>query len=382
MKLKSTLCNVFILLNTCIFAQTVINVQTPNTPVGNHNPSSPKDFSIDANGLNTTYVWTEQTNLLQGLAIDMFAAGTRTFYMQQNNGRLQFFFRNDLTYKVEVNYDNQGWNVVSTQNQIHHGWFTPAFSGSNSIGVHNLKVSIYKLNNPVVTRDYNVNITEDCSHYFEDNVGNTLTVWGHSSGDIPIVLADGIDQTNTDFAELIRYEASNLATELISKNFSMWVLDCAKGGQDIESNAAMYSSAVRYVAKRENKNVIAAGISMGGQVSRWAICEAEGNNRDLPITHWLSFDSPHKEAVIDHDLQRFIFKHELDNISLNATASKQLLEYSPFDINGVERNVYLTNRDALNGGKYPQNCINIGVSFSNGLENPNLNQTWLQVDVN
>ena len=139
----------------------MINVQTPNSPIGNHENPTPKDFSINANGLNPTYLWTEKTNLLQGLAIDLFDEGTRTFYMQQNNGRLQFFFRNDITYKVEVNYDNQGWVTVSNTSKIHHGWFIPSFNNNNSIGVHNLKVAIYKLNNPVVTREYTVNVIDD-----------------------------------------------------------------------------------------------------------------------------------------------------------------------------------------------------------------------------
>ncbi len=381
--MKTKLCTLLAILygSSNLFGQTVVNVQTPNSPIANHANSSPKDFSINANGLNPTYLWSENSNLLQGLAINLSTVGDGQFYMQRNNGRLQFFHGGDLSTKVEVNYDNAGWSVVSNTSKIHHGWFVPAFSGSNSIGKHNLKVKIFLVNS-VITREYTVNITEDCSHFFTDNFGNTITVWGHSPNDIPIVLADGIDQTNTDFAELINFEANNLATELLNNNYSLWVLNCAKGGQDIESNAAMFASAIRFVSDKENKDIIAAGISMGGQVSRWAICEAEGNNRDLPITHWISFDSPHTEAVIDHELQQYIFDNQPNNISLNATASKQMLDFCPFDVNGSVRNDYLNKRNALNNGNYPQNCETIGVSFSNGLANPNLNQTWLQVDVN
>jgi hypothetical protein len=366
-------------------SQTVVNVQTPTTATPNHSNPTPHDFSIGSNGLNPTYVWTEVTNLLQGITINLESILESVIYMQKNNGRLAFHFKNELCSHLEVKWDGGSWTELSNETKTHYGWFTPQFSANNSIGEHELDVRMTLVTSgsgsTKITRKYKVKITEDCTHFYKDNWGNTCTVWGHSSNKKPLVLADGIDQGNTDYAELIRYEASNLATELINNDISLWVLNSKKGAQDIVSTAAIYASLVRFVSSiNNNQQIISAGISMGGQVSRFAVCEAEEdfNKTPLPITHWISFDSPHRSASIDHELQDFIFANDPDNASLNATASKQLLDYTPFD-DGSTRDFFEIYRNILNGGKYPQKCISIGVSFSNGQPNPHIGNVWLNL---
>ena len=67
--------------------------------MANHDNPTSKDFSINAGtGLNETYLWNEETNLLQGIEIDLQSNTGAVIYMQQNNGRLAFHFTNNFIY--------------------------------------------------------------------------------------------------------------------------------------------------------------------------------------------------------------------------------------------------------------------------------------------
>ncbi|MCO5254920.1 MAG: hypothetical protein M9892_11220 [Bacteroidetes bacterium] len=63
-------------------AQTPVNIQTPRMSNPNHDNPSPKDFSIEQNGLNETYLWSEETNLLQGININLEPSKESVIYMQ------------------------------------------------------------------------------------------------------------------------------------------------------------------------------------------------------------------------------------------------------------------------------------------------------------
>lgn len=86
-------------------AQTVVNVQLATTSVANHDNPTPKDFSIDQNGLNETYLWSAEINRLQGININLQPSDESVIYMQQNNGRLAFHFTNNFISHVSVKWD-------------------------------------------------------------------------------------------------------------------------------------------------------------------------------------------------------------------------------------------------------------------------------------
>ncbi len=86
-------------------AQTPVNIQTPRMSNPNHDNSTPKDFSIDQNGLNPTYTWSAETNLLQGVSIDLHPVKNNIIYLQKNNGRLLFYYNASLISSVKVKWD-------------------------------------------------------------------------------------------------------------------------------------------------------------------------------------------------------------------------------------------------------------------------------------
>ena len=51
----------------------------------------------------------------------------------------------------------------------------------------------------------------------------------------------------------------------------------------MKSNAAVYTSALKYISQiNDNRDVFAAGISMGGIITRYALAKAESQNNPLP----------------------------------------------------------------------------------------------------
>ncbi len=52
--------------------------------------------------------------------------------------------------------------------------------------------------------------------------------------------------------------------------------------------------------------MVAAGVSMGGVIVRYALAKAENDGAPLPFKKFVSIDGPQQGAVVSYDLQSFI----------------------------------------------------------------------------
>lgn len=104
----------YAILVTIVARAQVVNLQTPATTLFNHGSVTPKDFSINGSGLNTTYLWTEEISLLQHVNINLYKTDKIHVYLQRTNSRLAFNLLTGGTTmsELKINYDNQGWNTV------------------------------------------------------------------------------------------------------------------------------------------------------------------------------------------------------------------------------------------------------------------------------
>ena len=56
----------------------------------------------------------------------------------------------------------------------------------------------------------------------------------------------------------------------------------------MRNNAAIYASAIKYISSiNNNQKVVAAGISMGGVIARYALAKAENDGMPLPVSKFV-----------------------------------------------------------------------------------------------
>lgn len=366
----------FVCLLNQVYAQSIVNVQLPVAA-----------YTISASSPNTpaSYQWYEVPNTLQGVNIFLPPTEAADIYLQQNNARLAFnvLYSGSFMFKLELNYDNQGYQTAHQELSgfESYGWIDPpAFF--KTIGNHNLKVRYGVLpSGDYIYREYNVKVVPDCSKYYKENgFGNDITLFENNNVGIkkPILIVEGFDPTNVDYPEFYRDRADALINQLLAENYKVYMLDLSLNGQDMRNNAAVVHSAINYLSSiNNNQQVVAGGISMGGVILRYCLAKAEHNGINLPVSHFITFDSPHQEAIISKELQLYM-QSAPPNYSLGTTAAKQLLLYNVYDQNNTHASFY-NELNALNGDGYPHNPINIGVAFSSDLPNPNPGAEWLKV---
>ncbi len=199
----------------------------------------------------------------------------------------------------------------------------------------------------------------------------------------------------------------NLGYDVIIVNHPVYYKNGRKidgGGDFIERNALTLTKLIRDVNKRVenngfNKDMVVAGPSMGGQISRYALAYMEKRqqeSRDPKWNHhtrlWISIDSPHLGANIPLGLQALIYQmseggvdaaQEIRHQQLNSPAAKQqLIEQiyrpKPFDLRkgGLINPTYLdgrtksqgfsNSRGALEFQRYYNNLFNNGLPNSKG----------------
>ena len=186
---------------------------------------------------------------------------------------------------------------------------------------------------------------------------------------------------NNTYSEYLRYKGQQLFNPLISAGYRVYFLNYYLNSQDMRNSAAIYNSASRYISSiSSNNQMVAAGVSMGGVIVRYALTKAENDGAPLPFKKFISIDGPQQGAITSRSFQDYIKgndptdfqKHGLDN-----DAAKELLIYDTY---GNLHSSFFSELNSLNNGKgYPKLIQNIGVSFSNGSPNPG-SGTWLTIN--
>lgn len=334
--------------------------------------------------VSNAYSWHEETKIKQGIQISLLANEIGDIYVEHTNNIIEFntFFTN-FFIDLRVNIDNQGWVT------LYNGGAKRSFVWQNSaaylsLGDHVMRVSwVHTPSAQIYSRTYNIHVVPKSSKFFKDNYCNTLRLWeGNITNDaVPIVISEGFDPYNTSPSQFIASAGNELMNCLKNAGFKIYVLNYSLNSQDMRRNAAVYSSAINYVSSiNDNKPVIAGGISMGGVIARYAVAKAEHVGIPLPISNFVTIDSPHQGAIVSSTLQDFLKINSTTTYmqhGLNNPAAKQLLTYNTY---GDIRPLFYDELNTLNGDGYPHNVESIGVSFST--TSPNLQSgKWLEIRV-
>ncbi len=339
------------------------------------------------------YQWGYIDNNLQGVNIDVVNTEIKPIVIQQNNAKLTL---NTLNHpypftKVEIKFGEEDWVTVSEETTYSVGWLDFPDSFQTFGQIHSLKVRYEKLEESFF-REYEVIVVPASSAFYRDNTktsepfttGNTLTVWetpNQNEEAQPMLIIEGYDVANSNYAEFYRAGGNYLANELFALNYDIYILNFSLGAANIRENAAVLHSAIEYISSLNDGGEVAVmGLSMGGLIARYALAKAEEDGSPLPASSFTSIDSPQQGAVVDSEFQDWI-KDKIPSFSrLDNSAAKEMLIYNAFDEDSTHE-LFYDELNSLNGNGYPSTIPTIGIAFSNNTPNPNLDQEWLKVDI-
>ncbi|MBI9073736.1 MAG: hypothetical protein JEY94_19225 [Melioribacteraceae bacterium] len=361
----------FIFLFDVLFSQSIVNIQYNSTTTfgGGPTPQTPG-----------SYVWTEYTNIEQGLNVNIVVDPTQDIFLQLNNSKINLTGQGlKIFASISVKFNGGSWSETLSSASTESGWISVPIS---SVGKHTMEVKWMEVGSiHYISRTYDVYITNQSNKLFKDSFNNTITCWGNGNG-TPIIISEGFDPYNISNAEFLMYKGDDLFNELLLHGFDIYILNFNINGQDMRNLASIYNSASNYLSNlTNNNNMVACGISMGGVIVKYALAKAEQDGNALPFCRYISIDSPHQGANINEDLQGKIKDKgsNFDKFNLNNTAAHQMLQNNTF---GSLYNDFYNELNALNNSLgYPQLTENIGVSFSNGSPNSSLPNPWLRMRI-
>ena len=352
---------------------TINNIQVASTIV-----------SVDAATSNdpNSYVWSEVSNTKQGVHISLIPPETGEIYLQLNNSWINFNTWNwGYMTALIVSYDGgTGQYIFINQTKDATGWIQSPFT---SLGYHTISLTWYDISGNSYSRAYNVYVVPQSQKFYEDNYGNTLTMWDGGNSSRVILISEGFDPYNATYSEYLRYKGTSLFDPLIQAGYKLYFLNYAYNSQDMRNSAAIFNSASKYISHlNSNQTMVAAGVSMGGVIVRYALAKAENDGSPLPFNKFVSIDAPQQGAVFDRPLQDFFAGQSISDFQrhgLKNIAAEQLLTYNAY--NSLYTSFY-NGLNSLNNGKgYPTLTENIGISFSNNTPNPG-NGRWVAITFN
>ena len=168
----------------------------------------------------------------------------------------------------------------------------------------------------------------------------------------------------------------SMLQQLLDAGFDLVLLDFGDGADHIEKNSELLIHLINLVNayKTGTEEIIVAGASMGGQISRIALKKMEDAGTPHCTRTWISLDSPHEGANIPYGLQTtlsFLANFESNAATfvysyLKRPAARELLLLQ-LESSGSLRQQYQGYLDELG---YPEESRNIGIA--NGNINGNL----------
>ncbi|MBX2984833.1 MAG: T9SS type A sorting domain-containing protein [Bacteroidia bacterium] len=164
-----------------------------------------------------------------------------------------------------------------------------------------------------------------------------------------------------------------LIATLEAAGYDIIYLDFEDGATYMEDNAMVLVKLIQHINqwKCSNEEILVAGVSMGGQVAKYALSYMEHNNMPHCVRTYVSFDSPHKGANVPLGFQHLAkffkglqseAKHNYKN-KLQRPATRQLLLNHCDRENGSADNLRTEFMQRLNDvGNYPTLCRNIAIA--------------------
>lgn len=183
---------------------------------------------------------------------------------------------------------------------------------------------------------------------------------------------DIVTGKNTEWPQLAN--GPKMIEALTNLGYDLIYLDFHDGATWMEDNAMVLVKLIQHINqyKCTNEEIVVCGVSMGGQVAKYALSYMEINEINHCVRTYVSFDSPHKGANIPIGLQQFVQYAMIETKNADATwsyqgkflrpASKQLLLQhitGPWAGAHNERMNFLTRLEAVDN--YPKKTRNVAI---------------------
>lgn len=260
-----------------------------------------------------------------------------------------YFDEKDKIQRLEIDFgDNKGYRRVKEGDKI---FIDYKFPGEKAIAVKmkTNKGTFYNYS-AINILDYEKQVPDEIfdikdtkSRSLKALSGGRAELFVGCDGvlDKPVIVVEGFDPTN--IISPLSYVSGTTRIDFFREGYDMIYLNFSNGGADIRTNSTVLQNLIRDVNKRKigNQDIIVIGASMGGLVARHAIRRLERSGYTHNISHYISYDSPHRGANVPVGLQTLlldfddIFIRDVFNIGqseineaktmLNSKAARQML---------------------------------------------------------
>ncbi len=233
------------------------------------------------------------------------------------------FTRNDNPITgLEIDFqDGKGFREYGLKEQLIDYTYTSAGTHGLTIKLRSKRgtylcqtqVNVLALAKPVFQREINVTAQRVKNDPSSPN-GRAAALSGGTARvavgcdnvfDRPIIIVEGFDPNNDNSITDLAGRYSGVFGTMQNQGYDLVFLDFNDGRDYIQNNAAVLTSLINEVnrLKSGNSKLIVVGESMGGLVARYALTEFERQGRNHNVSHYISFDSPHKGANVPVGIQ-------------------------------------------------------------------------------
>ncbi len=297
--------------------------------------------------------------------------------------------RSDQFLPQEFSVDGGAWQSVDR-------WFHLTTPGEHSIRVRGLAWDVMEGTGEEVRVPFQHETTvivmgveaygsihdenDDRAPYFSV----THLAGGEDPWDHPLLLVEGFDPSNEKGLREYYEMAPEFMETLRGLGRDIFFLDFEDGGRDMVLNADVLERTIDMIHDESGgHDLTVVGLSMGGVIARYALARAEDQGTPLPVSHFLSVDSPQQGAAIHAGFQNRLKDEGISIPALTSVAARQLLLYSAWNNTHDLHDDFYSELNALNGDGYPHQCINVAASFTPPSleENPwtGLGQRWARI---
>ena len=209
--------------------------------------------------------------------------------------------------------------------------------------------------------------------------------------DKPVIIFEGFDPTNNVDINYLdnKYGYGNNLGSLWNQGFDRVYVNFGDGGDYIENNAQVVQQVIQRVnsIKVGNAPNIVFGESMGGLCARMGLRQMENMGLAHQVSHYISYDSPHRGANFPPGFQAFV--RILNSVdfrrwfgiaqstmneafqALDSPAAKQMLLRTTYEIGSTyalngNSNTFADLQASYDGLGLPQQTRNIAISDGAG----------------
>jgi pimeloyl-ACP methyl ester carboxylesterase len=150
--------------------------------------------------------------------------------------------------------------------------------------------------------------------------------------DKPILIIEGFDPFNSNGINWMRtryFVESGQFQAMQNRGYDLVFLNYWDGTDWIQNNANVVRNTISLINSQKSgqSKIIVVGESMGGIVARYAIRRMEQDGQDPNVSHYISFDAPHKGANVPYGIQTLAID-AYTNLGVNIAAcfSSQIRE--------------------------------------------------------